>query len=310
MNLDSWQLTMAVINILLQRCAAELQQRGKKIKWQERNRPRAIVYSESAFEVGGHFLSRLPNEHFVCVLPLCKSLSASKSYVLPLHNNGGVMAVCKHDKDTEHDNVFLSGGVDSWSRIFCKVDTRQQLTKQWRVATFTLLMSAKASPIKGRSEHTSGLWRSVIWPCRLIVSQRMSPRPVRSFSAAPQPTKRHTNTTRFWRQEGIYAPPLNIPSVCPGPSCLVGLKARRAGSRRSRPPPPPPSFTPKVLQDITVRLKVNNVPTAYVHIRCGSAAFPQPLAIFRSGKGVSNMRAGGLLCAAMIHVRLHEQFDS
>lgn len=60
-----------------------------KIKWQERNWPRAIVYSERLFEVRGHFLSRLLNEHVVCVLPRCKSLSASKSYFLPLHNNGG-----------------------------------------------------------------------------------------------------------------------------------------------------------------------------------------------------------------------------
>lgn len=130
---------------------------------------------------------------------------------------------------------------------------------------------------------------------------------VRSFSAGSQLTKRHANTTRFWRQKGIYAPPLNIPSVCPGPSSLAGLKAMQAG--RSR-PPPPPSFTPRALQDITVRLKANNVPTAHVHILCGSAAFPQSLAILQSGKGVSYMRAGSLLCVAVIHLRPHEQFDS
>lgn len=89
LNLDSWQLTMAAVNMPVQHCAAELQQRGK-IKWQERNRPRAIVYSERPFDVGGHFLSRLLNEHFVCVVLLCKSLSASKSYFLPLHNNRGL----------------------------------------------------------------------------------------------------------------------------------------------------------------------------------------------------------------------------
>lgn len=111
---------MAAVKIPDQRCAAELQQRGK-IKWQDRHRPRAIVYSERTLEVEGHFLSRLPNEHFVCVLLRCKSLRASKNYFLPLHNNGGVIAMCKHDKDTEHDNVFLSGGVDSWSKIFAKL---------------------------------------------------------------------------------------------------------------------------------------------------------------------------------------------
>lgn len=301
---------MAAINILLQHCAAELQQRGK-IKWQERNRPRAIVYSESPFEVGGHFLSRLLNEHFVCVLPLCKSLSASKSYFLPLYNNGGVMAMCKHDKDTEHDNVFLSGGVDSWSRIFCKVDTANKTIKSLNFYFINICES-----LSYQGSFWTHLW--VLTFCYMALqsycqganeSQTMFCGPVRLFSAASQLTKRHTNTTRFWRQEGIYAPPLNILSVCPGPSCLIGLKARRTGSCRSR-PPPPPSFTPKVLKDITVRLKVNNVPTAHVHILCGSAAFPQSLAIFRSGKGVSYMRAGSLLCVAVIHVRLHEQFDS
>lgn len=93
--------------------STELWQRGKILQ-EERNRPRAIVYSERPFEVGGHFLSRLLNEHFVCILLLCKSLSASKSYFLPLHNNGGHSNV--HDKDTEPDNVFLSGGADSWTK--------------------------------------------------------------------------------------------------------------------------------------------------------------------------------------------------
>lgn len=53
-----------------------------------------------------------------------------------------------------------------------------------------------------------------------------------------------------------------------------------------------------------VRLKANNVPTAHVHILCGSAAFPQSLAMFQGGKGLGYTRAGRLLCGAVIHARL------
>lgn len=49
----------------------------------------AIVsfFSELLFEVGGRFLPRVLNEPFVYVLLLCKSLSASKSSILPPYNN-------------------------------------------------------------------------------------------------------------------------------------------------------------------------------------------------------------------------------
>lgn len=67
-----------------------------------------IVFSELLFEVGGLFLPRVLNEPFVYVLQVCKSLSASKSSFLPPYNNRGVMPMCKHDKDTEQDNVFVS----------------------------------------------------------------------------------------------------------------------------------------------------------------------------------------------------------
>lgn len=58
-----------------------------------------------------------------------------------------------------------------------------------------------------------------------------------------------------------------------------------------------------------MRLKANNVPTAHVHILSGSAAFPQSIAIFLGGKGFSYTRAGRLLCVAVTHVELYEQFN-
>lgn len=72
-----------------------------------------------------------------------------------------------------------------------------------------------------------------------------------------------------------------------------------------------PPFTPKALEDCSVvRLKANNVPTAHVHILSGSAAFPQSLAIFQGGKGLSYTRACRPLCVAVIHVKLYEQLSS
>ncbi len=71
-----------------------------------------------------------------------------------------------------------------------------------------------------------------------------------------------------------------------------------------------PPFTPKALEDCSaVRLKANNVPTAHVHILCGSAAFPQSLAMLQGGKGLSYMRAGRLLCVTVIHVKLYQQLQ-
>lgn len=55
--------------------------------------------------------------------------------------------------------------------------------------------------------------------------------PVRLFSAVSQITKRHTNTTRFWRQEGIYAPPLNILSVS---SSLLSCRSKGQAGRKLR----------------------------------------------------------------------------
>lgn len=49
------------------------------------------------------------------------------------------------------------------------------------------------------------------------------------------------------------------------------------------------------------------MPTAHVHILCGGTAFPQSLAIFRGGKGLSYTRAGTPLCVAVIHGRLYKQ---
>lgn len=78
------------------------------------------------------------------------------------------------------------------------------------------------------SEHTSGFWYSVIWPCSLTVRERMSHGPC---SVVSQITKRHTNTTRFWRQEGIYAPPLNILSVS---SSLLSCRSKGQAGRKLR----------------------------------------------------------------------------
>lgn len=85
----------------------------------------------------------------------------------------------------------------------------------------------------------------------------------------------------------------------------------RTGNHRSKLPTTAPPFTPKALEDCSVvRLKANNVPTARVHILSGSAAFPQSLAIFWGGKGLSYTRTGRPLCVAVIHAKLYEQLSS
>lgn len=68
---------------------------------------------------------------------------------------------------------------------------------------------------------------------------------------------------------------------------------------------PAPGSAPGALQDCgAVRPKANNVPTARVHILCGSAAFPPvPSQYFRAEKDSRYTRAGGLLCVAVIHGR-------
>lgn len=165
----------------------------------------------------------------------------------------------------------------------------------------------------------------LIWPCSLSEGSRCLTvslceqtalshtvgKVASSFSPISQLSQHHANPTHFWRQEGIYSPPLNILTQWPGPWCLVGLKAMRTGNHRSRLPATTPPSTPKALEDCSVvRLKANNVPTAHVHILSGSVAFPQSLAIFRGGKGLSYTRAGRPLCEAVIHAKLYEQLSS
>lgn len=115
-----------------------------------------------------------------------------------------------------------------------------------------------------------------------------------SFLPTSQHSTRHAIQTHRWRQEGIYTPPVNIPSRRPGLWCLVGLKANseQETAEMSYQLLHRSSFTLRALEDCgVVRLKANNVPTAHVHILSGSAAFPQPLAIFQSGKGLGYTRA-------------------
>lgn len=143
-----------------------------------------------------------------------------------------------------------------------------------------------------------------VWQCKHAALSHAATGP--SWSASLPPSTRHASTTRFWRQAGIYSPPLNILSQWRRPLWLVGLKSQceqEAAELDGR--LPAPGSAPGALQDCgAVRPKANNVPTARVHILCGSAASPQvPSQHFRAEKDSRYTRAGGLLCVAVIHGR-------
>lgn len=149
------------------------------------------------------------------------------------------------------------------------------------------------------------LCRSVIWPCCLIVRERMSHGPcsvIHSFSSASHHMSHKDKI--FLTSRGDFLTSLEY-SFSVSRSLVSCRSKGRAGRKLQEQTTAAPLYS-KTLQDSVVRLKANNVPTAHVHILCGSVAFPRPLAIFQSGKGVSYMRAGSLLCVAVIHVRLHK----
>lgn len=171
----------------------------------------------------------------------------------------------------------------------------------WLNATFAVLNTPLGwdIPLPGIAVSLSGSeWVTdcVLWPNLLVLN---------CFSAHPMSPKHNT----FLTSGGDLRACLEY-SFCVSRSLLSCRSKGQADRKLQEQTTTAAQLYSKALQGITVRLKANNVPTAHVHILCGSAAFPQALAIFQSGKGVSYTRAGSLLCGAVIHLRLHEQFDS
>ena len=130
-----------------------------------------------------------------------------------------------------------------------------------------------------------------------------------SFSPISELSTPHANPTHFWRQEGIYSPPLDIVSQWPGPWCLVGLKAMRTGNHRSEQPATSLySKSPARLQrGETQGQQCAHGPGSHpLWKRCLS---PVPCSL-SGGKGLSYTRANSPLCVAVIHAKLYELWSS
>lgn len=115
---DSWQEPWQLVKVSLPSVAPLAHVMRENTMTGEKSTSGGCFFSAAVWSFRGTSCLWVLNEQFVYVPPVCKSLSASKSYFLPAHTTMGGSCQCANmTRIHQPDNVFLCRGDDSGSWV-------------------------------------------------------------------------------------------------------------------------------------------------------------------------------------------------